>query len=106
MNTDLRIGFQRRGAKVPRRKGNSFFAAYASWRLCVRSERAVRDKPGYSALFRLIGGVAPPVVRANPRYSGINRDKPSYPGLSRDKKISPRKRKNNEGARTRRNSTD
>ena len=91
MNTDLQIGFQRRGAKVPRRKGNSFFAAYASWRLCVKSERAVRDKPRYSALFRLIGGVAPPVVRAIPRYSALNRDIPAYPGLSRDKKFSPDK---------------
>ena len=73
-----------------RRRGNSFFATYASWRLCVKSERAVRDKPRYSALFRLIGGVAPPGVRAIPAYSGINRDKPAYPGLSRDKKFFPR----------------
>jgi hypothetical protein len=76
MNTDLQIGFQRRGAKVPRRRGNSFFATYASWRLCVKSERAVRDKPRYSALFRLIGGDAA-------RASALFRDKPRYSALSR-----------------------
>ena len=52
-----------------RRRGNSFFATYASWRLCVsktsRFQAQNRANSLYIALIRAMAGSAPPVVRFN-----------------------------------------